>query len=92
MCIRDSLSVDPINAAAHIHLSLQELISRETDAADPAVLTIGTFHAGTADNVIPSEAVMTGTLRTYNKKVRDFLLPRMRAVSYTHLDVYKRQA
>ena len=75
---RPHLSVDPINAAAHIHLSLQELISRETDAADPAVLTIGTFHAGTADNVIPSEAVMTGTLRTYNKKVRDFLLPRMR--------------
>ncbi len=40
------------------------------------MLTIGTFlNAGTADNVIPSEAVMTGTLRTYNKKVRDFYCP-----------------
>lgn len=74
------LAVDPINAAAHIHLALQELISRETDSLNTAVLTIGTFHAGTAENIIPGEAVMTGTLRTYDKKVREYLLPRMREV------------
>lgn len=74
------LAVDPINAAAHIHLALQELISRETDSLNTAVLTIGTFHAGTAENIIPGEAVMTGTLRTYDKKVREYLLPRMQEI------------
>lgn len=73
-------AIDPINAACHIHLALQELISRETDAMNPAVLTIGAFHAGTAENIIPSSAVLRGTLRTFDKEVRDFLLSRLRDV------------
>lgn len=78
---RPALAVDPINAACHIHLALQALLSRETDAMNPAVLTFGSFHAGTAENIIPSQAVMRGTLRTYQKELRNFLLPRVEEIA-----------
>lgn len=45
--------VDPINTAIHIHLGLQELISREVSGFDEVALTIGKFHAGSAANIIP---------------------------------------
>lgn len=77
-------TIDPINVGAHIHIALQELLSRELDPEESAVLTFGTFHAGTKENIIPSEAVLTGTLRTYKQEVREFLLERIRdMVQYT---------
>ena len=46
-------NIDPINVAAHTHIALQEIISREVNTAEPAVLTIGSIHAGDAPNIIP---------------------------------------
>lgn len=69
--------VDPINIAAHIYLSLQELISREISATQPAVLTIGKFVGGDAPNIIPGQVVMEGTLRNLNKETGDFIFSRM---------------
>lgn len=56
--------IDPITAAAHIHIALQEINSRELDPNGFGVLTTGCFKAGAASNVIPDTAEMFGTIRT----------------------------
>lgn len=58
------LSRDPIVASAHLITQLQTIVSRTTSPADMVVCTVGTIHAGTANNVIPRSVVMTGTIRT----------------------------
>ena len=73
--------IDPLTAAAHILIALQEIHARELSASDEAVLTIGTFHAGEAGNVIPDTATMGGTIRTSDEKTRAFLKKRMTAIS-----------
>lgn len=73
-------AVDPINIGVHIHLALQELISREVDPAEAVVLTFGKFQGGGAANIIPATAVMEGTLRTFNEELRARLLERIEAV------------
>ena len=72
--------VDPINVGAHIHIALQELMSREINGADVACLTQGTFHAGVVPNVIPDTAYMEGTLRTFDEDLRSRLLDRIREI------------
>lgn len=62
---------DPIVAASEIVTSLQSIVSREFDPVEPAVVTIGKFHAGTATNVIPDVAVIEGTVRTLRPETRD---------------------
>ena len=56
---------DPIVAASAIVLGLQQIVSRRTDPFEPAVVSIGRFHAGTAYNVIPGEATLNGTVRSF---------------------------
>lgn len=58
------LAIDPITAAAQIHLALQEINSRELDPNSYGVFTTGKFHAGETSNVIPNTAEMWGTIRT----------------------------
>jgi amidohydrolase len=72
--------VDPINIAAHIYLSLQELISREVAATKPVVLTIGKFAGGDAPNIIPGEVVMEGTIRSLDKEAGEFIFNRMNEI------------
>lgn len=72
-----NMGVDPLTAAAHILIALQEIHSRELAMADRAVLTVGTFHAGTAANAIPDEAVMGGSLRTFDEELRITVKQRM---------------
>ena len=69
--------VDPLTAAAHILIALQELHARELAMSDRAVLTIGTMHAGTAANVIPDSVVMGGSIRTFDEETRTFLKERL---------------
>ena len=69
--------VDPLNAAAHILIALQEINARELAMDDRAVLTVGTMHAGTAANAIPDIAVIGGSLRTFDEDVRSFIKERM---------------
>ena len=59
-----NVCIDPITAAAHIHIALQEINSRELDPAKFGVFTTGRFEAGKASNVIPDTADMWGTIRT----------------------------
>lgn len=72
--------VDPINTAAHVYLGLQELIAREVSGFETAVLTIGQFSAGAVPNIIPDTCVLQGTLRTYSKELREYLVKRIREV------------
>ena len=69
--------VDPINIAAHIYLSLQELIARELAAKTPAVVTVGRFCGGEAPNIIPGDCVMEGTIRTFDRDVTARLMARI---------------
>ena len=73
--------IDPVNAAAHILIFLQEIQTRELSAGDRAVLTIGTIHGGTAANVIPDTVVMGGTLRTYDEEIRRYIKERITQIA-----------
>jgi amidohydrolase len=70
-------TVDPVVVAAHLVLALQTLVSRSTSPLDPAVLSVTCVHAGTADNVIPAAATLTGTVRTFDGDVQDRIEERM---------------
>ena len=71
-------SVDPINIGVHIYLVLEALIAREADPAQSCVLTIGSFSAGSAPNIIPDTAVLQGTLRTNDRASREKLVRRLK--------------
>ena len=73
--------VDPLNAAAHILIALQEIHARELAMNDRAVLTIGTMNAGTAANVIPDTVVMGGSLRTFDEETRAQIKQRMTEIA-----------
>ncbi len=65
---------DPIVLAARIVTSLQTLVSRELDPLDSAVVTVGSFQAGTKHNIISDEARLLITVRSYTPEVRQMLL------------------
>ncbi len=76
-----SEAVDPIVIAAYIVTALQTLISRETSPFSPAVITIGTINAGSAFNIIPEQAVLQGTMRSFSKEHREKLLRRIKEMT-----------
>ena len=82
------MSIDPINIGVHVHLALQELIARECNPSDAAVLTVGQFQAGSAPNIIPESALLTGTIRTNSPDARKLLKQRMVEVSERTAAVY----
>ena len=63
-------AADPIPAACEIVTALQTLVTRRFDVFDPVVITVGSFHAGTTDNVIPDEARFLATIRTFSAGAR----------------------
>jgi amidohydrolase len=65
---------DPIVLAARIVTSLQTLVSRELDPLDSAVVTVGSFQAGTKHNIISDEARLLITVRSYTPEIRRQLL------------------
>ena len=73
--------VDPIAVGAQIVSALQTLVSREVDPVQSAVVSVCTFHAGKAFNVIPDTAEMGGTVRTFSPEVRDLLEERIGALA-----------
>ena len=81
-------SIDPINIAVHVYLALEALIAREADPNKACVLTVGQFTAGTAENIIPNNAVMKGTIRTNDKTNRELLVRRMKEVAIKTAEVY----
>ena len=76
------LAVDPITAAAHIHIALQEISARELDGNEFGIFTTGHFAAGEVSNVIPDKAEMWGTIRTTDPEnaVGERIKTRMREI------------
>jgi len=66
-------TIDPVVLASHIVVRLQTVVARETDPTDPAVLTVGSIHAGTKSNIIPDEAVLELNTRSYTDATRQRL-------------------
>jgi len=69
--------IDPVMVAVQIAQAWQTIISREKNPLDTAVLSITQIHAGSATNVIPDEAVLIGTVRTFSTEVLDLIERRM---------------
>jgi amidohydrolase len=59
--------VDALEVGTQVVSAFQRIVSRHMDPLDPTVVTVGTFHAGTAFNIIPAEAELSGTTRTFNQ-------------------------
>lgn len=64
---------DAIVVASEIVTGLQALVSRVRDPLDPVVVSVGSIHGGTRNNIIPDEVVLEGTVRTLNARTRDLL-------------------
>jgi amidohydrolase len=71
------LTSDPIVMAANVINMFQQIISRRRDPVTPAVITVGSIHAGEVHNIIPSHADLVGTIRTFDREVRAMIISEM---------------
>lgn len=78
---RPHMGIDPIVISSHVILSLQEIISRELPPTDAAVITVGSIHGGTAQNIIPEEVIIAGTMRTMRTEHREYVKERLREIT-----------
>jgi len=77
---RPHVSIDTVLVAAQIINQIQSIVSRNVDPLESAVISITQFHAGTADNIIPQTAKLSGTARTLDPAVRDLVEKRLHEV------------
>ncbi len=73
--------IDPVMIAVQIAQAWQTIITRNKSPLDTAVLSITQIHAGSATNVIPDDAKLVGTVRTFTTEVLDLIESRMRALA-----------
>lgn len=76
-----NLGTDPVMAAVQLAQALQSIVTRNTNPLDPVVLSITQIHTGSADNVIPNDAVLRGTVRTFSTAALDLIETRMAEIS-----------
>jgi len=69
-------AIDPVLISAHVITAVQSLVTRERHGADPAVISVTMIHGGAADNVIPAEVHLGGTIRTLQAETRERLMRR----------------
>lgn len=74
--------VDTLEVGTQVVNALQRIVSRQMNPLEPAVVTIGSFHAGTAFNVIPMTAELSGTTRTFNTEVWNSWEARLHKILY----------
>jgi amidohydrolase len=73
-------TIDPIYTAGSFITSLQQIVARQIDPLEPAVITIGSIHGGTIHNIIPRACSMLGTVRAFSDDVRDAMPERIERV------------
>lgn len=78
------LTINPLPIAARLMLDIEALPGRLTDAAAPAVVTVGALHGGKGFNTIPGAATLTGTVRCFDPEVRRTLENAIRRLSRSH--------
>lgn len=76
--------IDPIVMSSQVISAFQNIISRELDPVDPAVISVCTINGGSTFNVIPEDVTLTGTVRTLNEEVREKVFDRMEKHSEKH--------
>ncbi|AYR26026.1 M20 aminoacylase family protein [Herbaspirillum rubrisubalbicans] len=74
-------AADPVMTAVHIAQAWQSIVARNINPNDPAVVSITQIHTGSATNVIPDEAMMVGTVRTFSLPVLDLIERRMKEIA-----------
>lgn len=74
-------AIDPVMTAVHIAQAWQSIVARNVNPNDPAVVSITQIHTGSATNVIPDEAMMVGTVRTFSLPVLDLIERRMQEIA-----------
>lgn len=84
--------VDALTVGAHILIGLQEIQARELSPSEEAVLTIGSFHGGSASNAIADQAELGGTIRTYQEQTRATLKIRMEQITQAIATAYRATA
>lgn len=81
-------AIDPIVVGAAIVSSLQTIVSRNVTALKPAVVTVASFHAGEAYNIIPATAELKLTIRSYDETTRNLLEKRVREIAEYQANVF----
>lgn len=66
-------TIDPIVIASQVILGIQTIVSREIPPTDPIVITVGSIHGGTAQNIIPEEVKISGIIRTMKSEHRNYV-------------------
>ncbi len=89
---RPHLSIDPVVVASSLVMALQTIVARNIDPAEMAVVTVGALHAGHAANVIPEQAMLEMSVRSFTPEVRSLLEQRIRTLIETHAEGYGAQA
>jgi hippurate hydrolase len=89
---RPHQTVDPVLIAGSLVVALQSVVSRNVDPRQTAIVTVGALHAGSAANVIPDEATMALSVRSFDPAVRELLEQRIRALVSAHVAGYGGQA
>ncbi|XP_007044501.2 PREDICTED: IAA-amino acid hydrolase ILR1-like 1 isoform X2 [Theobroma cacao] len=82
-------TIDPILAASTAVISLQNIVSRETDPLDSKVVSVAMIHGGTAFNVIPDSTTIAGTFRAFSKKSFNALRDRVEEVIKAQAAVHR---
>ena len=85
-------TVDPIMVGAHILTALESINSREIAPDSFGVLTVGCFQSGSKFNIIPDTAFMTGTIRTFDNEVREFMKKRLTELAEGTARAYRAEA
>lgn len=73
-------TIDSIVVASQLVVKLQQIVARRVSPLKSAVVTVGSFHAGNAFNVIADRAKLTGTVRTFDPEVRDLIEQEMKRI------------
>jgi hippurate hydrolase len=81
-------TADPVVAGASIVMALQTIVSRNIHPIDPAVVTVGAFHGGSASNVIPSRVELLVGIRSFDPVTRDHLERRIREIARLQAESY----
>ncbi len=83
---------DPVIAAVAIAQGVQTIVSRNHDGRQDVVVSVTQIHTGTADNIIPDDAYICGTVRTFDKDVQDMVEQRLDALVSGHAAAYDVEA
>ena len=85
---RPHLAVDPVVVGSSIVMALQTVVARNVDPNEAAVVTVGSFRSGYAPNVIPEDAVLEMSVRSFSPTVRETLEARIRAIVDSQAQAY----